>query len=81
MEDKGIRVASLLCETRGHTGRRPCDFCQMQVNAALATESVNWETVVYRDGPCDENGNPQTEFVHPEEPTPAALERAGKGEK
>ena len=36
MDDKGVKVASLLCETRGHIGRRPCDFCQMQVQAALA---------------------------------------------
>lgn len=30
------RAASLLCETRGHIGRRPCDFCQMQIRACLA---------------------------------------------
>lgn len=30
-----ISAASLLCETRKHTGRRPCEFCFMQTKAAI----------------------------------------------
>jgi hypothetical protein len=29
------RLAEILCEERGHTGRRPCEFCRMQSGLGL----------------------------------------------
>jgi hypothetical protein len=42
-ETHSERAAALLCETRGHEGRRPCEFCLMQINACFAPAETHSE--------------------------------------